>query len=255
TWGAPRFGRAASAGPIRARRVAPAAAENTSPPAAGMGEASIGRGDWPRETPLYLLARLVVVPLLKLLFRFRVEGLDRYPTGPVVIVANHLSALDPLFMAAAVPERVLMVGAAEYLKIPFVGWVMRTYGCIPVRRGEADLSAIKDSVRALQGGRKVVIFPEGQISPEPAPPQRGAAVVAARARVAFVPAAIVGSDRVFPMGARMIRLARVSVTFGPLHQPYGTTAHDYEAALAGAMMWVRRRWSTATESAGQRPSE
>jgi len=204
-----------------------------------MGRASASRRDWPTETPLYRLARIVVVPLLKLLFRFRVEGLDRYPAGPALIVANHLSALDPLFMAAAVPERVLMVGAAEYLKIPFVGWVMRTYGCIPVHRGEADLSAIKDSVRALQDGRKVVIFPEGRISPEPAPPQRGAAVVAAHARVPFVPAAIVGSDRVFPMGARMIRPARVSVTFGPLHQPYGTTAHDYEAALAGAMMWVR----------------
>lgn len=219
-----------------------------------MEAASPGR-DWPTETPLYRLARVVVVPLLKLLFRFRVEGLDRYPDGPVVIVANHLSALDPLLMAAAVPERVLMVGAAEYLRIPFVGWVMRTYGCIPVRRGEADLSAIKDSVRALQDGRKVVIFPEGRISPEPAPPQRGAAVVAARARVGFLPAAIVGSDRAYPMGARMIRPVRVSVSFGPLHQPYGTTPHDYEAALAGAMMWVRGRWAEGTASSGYRRSE
>ncbi len=204
-----------------------------------MGVPNAGHRDWPRETPLYWLARISVVPLLKLLFRFRVEGLDRYPSGPALIVANHLSALDPLFMAAAAPERVMMVGAAEFLRMPFIGWVMRTYGCIPIRRGEADLSAIKESVRALQDGRKVVIFPEGRISPEPAPPQRGAAVVAARARVPFVPAAIRGSDRVFPMSARMIRLARVSVAFGPVQQPYGTTAHDYEAALAGAMMWVR----------------
>jgi len=204
-----------------------------------MEAASTGRRAWPRETLLYRLARLIVVPLLKLLFRFRVEGLDRYPAGPALIVANHLSALDPLFMAAAVPERVLMMGAAEFLTMPFVGWVMRTYGCIPVRRGEADLSAIRASVRALRDGRKVVIFPEGRISPEPAPLQRGAAVVAAHARVALVPAAIVGSDRAFPMGARMIRPARVSVAFGPPHDPHGTTAHDYEAALAGAMSWVR----------------
>ncbi len=206
-----------------------------------MGARNTGHGDWPQETPLYWLARIFFLPLFKLLFRFRVEGLDRYPSGPALIVANHVSALDPMFMAAAAPERVLMVGAAEYLQIPFVGWVMRMYGCIPIHRGQADLSAIKDSVRALQDGRKVVIFPEGRISPDPAPPQRGAAVVAARAGVAFVPAAISGSDRVFPMGARMIRLARVSVTFGPVHQPYGTTTHDYEAALAGAMMWVRGR--------------
>lgn len=195
--------------------------------------------DWPRETLLYRLARAIVVPLLRVVFRFHVEGLDRYPAGPALIVANHLSALDPMFMAAAVPERVLMMGAAEFLTMPFVGWVMRTYGCIPVRRGEADLSAIKASVRALRDGRKVVIFPEGRISPEPAPLQRGAAVVASRARVAFVPAAIVGSDRAFPMGARLVRPARVSVAFGPPHAPRGTTTHDCEAALASAMLWVR----------------
>lgn len=204
-----------------------------------MGEASPGPRAWPRETLLYRLARLVVVPLLKGLFRFRVEGLDRYPTGPALIVANHPSALDALFVAAAVPERVLMMGAAEFLTMPLVGWVMRTYGCIAVRRGEADLSAIKESVRALRDGRKVVIFPEGRISPEPAPIQRGAAVVAEHARVAFLPAAIAGSDRAFPLGARMIRPARVSVAFGPLHRPAGTAAGDYETALAGAMQWVR----------------
>jgi 1-acyl-sn-glycerol-3-phosphate acyltransferase len=197
-----------------------------------------GRSAWPGTTRLFTLTRIVVRAALRLLFRFRVDGLGHVPAGPAVIVANHPSALDPLFLAAALPERVVFVGAEEFMAVPLVGWAMRTYGCIPVRRGKADLSAIKDSIRALEDGRKVVVFPEGQVSPQPAPPQRGAALIAARTRAPFVPVALRGTDRVFPLGARIPRLAAVRVRIGLPQRSSAAGTQEYEAMLARAMAWV-----------------
>lgn len=196
-------------------------------------------GPWPAETFLFRLTYILVRALLRLLFGFRVEGLAHYPAGPAVIVANHPSALDPLFLAAAVPERVLFVGAEEFLAMRGVGWAMRTYGCIPVRRGQVDRSAIRESLRALREGRKVVIFPEGRVSPEPAPLHRGAAMVAAEAGVPIAPAALAGTGRVFPLGARLPRQGRVWVRFGPPQPAPAIGREAQDAALAAAMAWVR----------------
>lgn len=210
-----------------------------------MDAASRVRRRWPRETLLFQVTRWVVRAALRGLFRFRVEGVEHYPAGPAVVVANHPSALDPLFIAAAVPERILFVGAAEFLAMPVVGWAMRTYGCIPVRRGEIDLSVIRESVCALRAGRKVAIFPEGRVTPEPGPLHRGAALIAARAGAPIVPVAVCGTDRVFPLGARVPRPGRVRVRIGSPQPPGPPAAVEQAAlaaaneALAAAMAWVR----------------
>lgn len=204
-----------------------------------MEEASPAPARWRRETPLFRLTRAAVYALLRLAFLFRVEGLEHFPAGPSVIVANHPSAVDPLFIGAAVPERLLFVAAQEFLVMRgAVGWAMRTYGCIAVRRGQIDVTAIRDSLRALADGRKVVLFPEGGISPEPRPPQRGAALITSRAGVPIVPAAIRGTGQVFPLGARLPRLGRVHLRFGAPIPPPGQDAEAAEAAVAAAMAWV-----------------
>ncbi len=156
-----------------------------------------------------------------------------------MVVANHPSALDPLFLAAALPERLLFLAAAEFFTLPLVGWAMRTYGCIPVRRGEADSAAVRGALLALGAGRKVAIFPEGRISPQPAPGHRGAALLAARAGVPVVPVAMVGTGRVFPLGAWLPRPGRVSVRIGPPIPPPGATRSPQEGAIEAAMAWIR----------------
>jgi 1-acyl-sn-glycerol-3-phosphate acyltransferase len=185
------------------------------------------------------LARILVRLLLRLLFRFRIEGLERFPPGPAVVVANHPSALDPMFIAAALPERVLFIAAAEFLSLRIVGWVMRAYGCIPVRRGEADSTAIREAMAVLAAGVKVGVFPEGRVSPQPGLLRRGAALIAGRAQVPVLPVAVLGSDRVFPLGARWPRLARVTVRFGPPLPASGPGRDAQEAVVEEAMAWVR----------------
>lgn len=211
-----------------------------------MGSDSTRAFRWPRETVLFRLTRAVVRALLRLLFKFRVVGLEHYPVGPAVIVANHPSALDPMFIAAAVPERLLFVGAGEFLSRPLVGWAMRAYGCIPVRRGEVDASVIKDSIRALAAGYKVGVFPEGRITPQPLPGHRGAALLAAHARVSIIPVALSGTGYVFPLYARFPRLGRVVVRIGPPLPPPAPDRASQEAVTAAAMSWIHGAVASTT---------
>lgn len=197
------------------------------------------RRDWPGETWLFRATRGAVRALLRPLFCFRVEGLEHFPAGPAVLVANHPSAVDPLFLAAAVPERLLFMAAAEFFALPALGWAMRTYGCIPVRRGEVDSAAVREALLALAAGRKVAIFPEGRVSPEPATGQRGAALLASRARVPVVPVAISGTGRVFPLGARFPRPGRVAVRIGLSLPPPGAGRAAQDEVTAAAMAWIQ----------------
>ncbi|MDR7457917.1 MAG: lysophospholipid acyltransferase family protein [Armatimonadota bacterium] len=211
----------------------------------------------PRLTPLFCATRLLVRGLLRLWVRFRVEGIGRYPAGPAVIVANHPSALDPMFIAAAVPDRVLFLAAREFLAWPLVGWAMRAYGCIPVRRGGVDTGAVRLALRALAAGVKVGVFPEGRVSPTPGPLRPGAGMLAAVAGVPLLPVAVIGSGRAFPLGARYPRPARVIVKIGATLPPPGAgggggRGQGREAPVGEAMAWVfaeagggvgvRRRW-------------
>jgi 1-acyl-sn-glycerol-3-phosphate acyltransferase len=204
-----------------------------------MMEAGSAAPAWPRVTVAFRAVRYLVRAVLRVFFRFRVEGLDGYPSGSAVLVANHPSALDPLFVAAAVPDRVLFIAAAEFLSWPVLGWAMKAYGCIPVRRGEVDASAVRAAVRALAAGVKVGVFPEGQVAPEPLPVRRGAGVIAARAGVRVVPVAVIGSDRVFPIGALVPRPGRVTVRIGLPQTVASSGREGREAATAAAIQWIR----------------
>ncbi|MDR7543574.1 MAG: lysophospholipid acyltransferase family protein [Armatimonadota bacterium] len=211
-------------------------------------EASSRRLLWTANTLLLRVARACLRALFRLLFRFRIEGAEHYPAGPAVIVANHPSALDPLFIAVALPERVVFVAAAEYLGMPLVGWAMRAYGCIPVRRGEVDAAAVRAALDALAGGLKVGLFPEGHVSPTPAPLRRGAGLIAARAGVSLLPVAVIGSGRVFPLGARLPRPHPVTVRVGPPVPAPPATRQGQEAAIMRAMVWIREHDAGASET-------
>lgn len=194
----------------------------------------------PRETLLYRLTYHTVRFLLRLFFGFRIEGAAHVPPGAALIVANHPSALDPVVLAAALPRRALFVGAAEFLTMPFVGWAMRAYGVIPVHRGQVDLSVVKEAVRALEAGALVGIFPEGRISPEGGVVKAGAGVLAARAGVPTVPAAILGTGRALPLGHYIPRPARVRVIFGPpLPPPPPGDRAAADQMVEEALSWVR----------------
>ncbi len=111
----------------------------------------------------YVLIYTIVKPFVRLLFPFRVRGLERLPTGGAVLCANHVSAADPVLIAVALPKDagLRFMAKKELFGNRLVGWFLRKCGAFPVNRGENDMSAIKTALKCLQSGEKLMIFPEG----------------------------------------------------------------------------------------------
>lgn len=102
-------------------------------------------------------------PLLWLIYPTRILAKERFPQeGGALCVCNHFSAMDanPILARLIKKKRHVMI-KAEMFKNRLVGDFLRAMGGIPVRRGEADLAAVKEVMSALNKGEKVVVFPEG----------------------------------------------------------------------------------------------
>lgn len=161
----------------------------------------------------HLLTALVGVPV-------RVEGARHLPRGgPFVVVANHASHVDPLFLVRLLEEPAVFAAVAGLADHPLLRLGLRRMHAYLVGggdrlRGVADAQALTDTVR---GGRTVVFFPEGRRSPAPGlePFRMGAFLVAARAGAPLVPVALQGTRAVLPVGRSLPRRATVTVTVGP----------------------------------------
>src|SRR5690242_21879718 len=116
-----------------------------------------------RTRPLYVLAALVGWPVLHLLYRMRVDGLEHIPRdGGFVLAANHVSNFDPWPLGVPLwPGRQLHFMAKSELFNPALGWALRHGGAFPVRRGEQDEEAIATAVAICRRGDVVAMFPEG----------------------------------------------------------------------------------------------
>jgi 1-acyl-sn-glycerol-3-phosphate acyltransferase len=178
------------------------------------------------------------------LFHFTVVGAERLPvSGAAVLVANHVSWLDPIIVPLALPRKPAFLAMEELWRMPVVGIVMRVYGplAIPLNRGAVDATALKRSLRALQAGALLIVFPEGGISPsgELRPFHRGAAMLAARAGAPIIPVAIQGTAEALPLGRMLPRRRPITVRIGTPITPASQQREDLERASEDAAAQIR----------------
>jgi len=112
----------------------------------------------------FRFAYTVVKLAVRLLFPFRVVGLENIPEGGALICGNHSSLWDPLVIGVAMPKdsNLAFMAKDQLFHIPVLGFLIRRLGAFPVRRGEGDLTAIKTAMRCLQEGKRLILFPEGR---------------------------------------------------------------------------------------------
>jgi 1-acyl-sn-glycerol-3-phosphate acyltransferase len=167
---------------------------------------------------LFSAARVTAAPALRALYNVRVEGIEAVPAhGAAVIAPNHLSFLDPFFVALVVPRFITFIGKAEY----FDSWQTRVFmelaGVIPVRREDPSESSLAAGVKVLEAGNLLGIFPEGTRSPDGRlyKGKTGAARMALEVGCPVVPTGLIGTRHVLPKEARIPGLGpRVTVKFG-----------------------------------------
>jgi 1-acyl-sn-glycerol-3-phosphate acyltransferase len=159
-------------------------------------------GIWP--------AIVVVYPVASMLFRLRYRHAERIPpTGPVLLVANHVSVLDPMacgrlvFDAGRIPQFL----AKESLFKGVLGLLLRAAGQIPVARFTADArGSVSAAQEALGEGRVIVIYPEGSVTRDPdwwpMQARTGVARLALTTDAVVVPVAQWGPQRVHDYHAK-----------------------------------------------------
>ena len=111
---------------------------------------------------LYGFLKVFFFFLFKLWLRLEVRGTEHIPArGPVVLACNHLSLLDPPVLGEAATRRIHCMAKEELFHNPIFGYIIRSLGAFPVRRGAADRNAIKHGMELLKRGEVVAVFPEG----------------------------------------------------------------------------------------------
>jgi 1-acyl-sn-glycerol-3-phosphate acyltransferase len=172
----------------------------------------------------YLLKYVLIGPLLRLLFRPQVEGLENIPDqGPAIIAGNHLSFSDHFLMPAILHRKITFLAKQEYftgpgLKGRLIASFFRQAGQIPVDRTgrKAAQSAVREGLAVLGHGELMGIYPEGTRSHD-GRLYKGHTGVAAMAIVSgapVVPCAMVGTFEVQPPGRIIPKIRRVRIRFG-----------------------------------------
>jgi 1-acyl-sn-glycerol-3-phosphate acyltransferase len=116
------------------------------------------------ERAVYALGKFYAIFLTTFLFPLKVQGRENLPkSGPFIIIANHISMLEVFFIPRILmPLRTVFMAKSELFSHgAFLSWVLRVAGGFPVKRGTADIGAIKQSLEVLKAGDVFAIFPEG----------------------------------------------------------------------------------------------
>ena len=147
-----------------------------------------------------------------LIFRTRVIGAENIPaSGAFILAANHVSNWDPPFLGTFIDREVCYMGKEELFKNPVMAWACRNLHVFPVKRGTADKTAIKTAVKILKDGKCLGIFPEGTRSKtgKLGKAEAGVSLIAAMTKAPIIPAAIVGTEKIFSRAKFFPRLAVV----------------------------------------------
>jgi 1-acyl-sn-glycerol-3-phosphate acyltransferase len=182
------------------------------------------------------------------LWRVKITGLENIPTsGGVLMIMNHVSSIDPFLAVGSVRSRyVVPISKVENLEVPVVGWLIRQWGTVTLRRGEPELRVLSNLIEIMKAGEVVMIAPEGTRSPQGLrEPKEGFAFLATKADAVVVPMGISAGAIDWKTRMKQFRKADVHVNFGkpfrfntaqgrPTREVLASMSHEamYQLALA-----------------------
>ena len=158
--------------------------------------------------------KAIARPIFRLLFPFRVKGLENVPTDdrPLIVCCNHISMVDPVFLLFAQKRAdIYFMGKAELFRSGFLAWLLgKQCGSFPVSRGKGDMGALDCAERLVAERKWMGIFPEGTRSKtgELGRFKSGAALIAAKTQAYVLPVSVTTKDQ------KVKAFRRVTVSFG-----------------------------------------
>lgn len=151
-------------------------------------------------------------------FRVRFEGVHHVPlAGPLIVAPNHVTYADPPLVSLPVRRLIYYMAWRRLFQVPGFGWLIRQLGAFPVDTEASDSRAIRETVRLLEAGAAVMIFPEGGRSRDGRlqPFKPGAFRLACSLGVPVVPVTIVGGHDAWPPHRFLPRPGRITIVYHP----------------------------------------
>jgi len=200
--------------------------------------------------PFHLwLIRLVMKPVFRGIFHLlgsvKITGRENIPYGrPYVVAMNHVSMFDPPFVTAFWPEQLEIIGAADVFDKPIQGLILKTYGVMPVRRGDYERTLLVKIVNIVKSGVPFLIAPEGGRSHVPAMRRAkpGIGYIIEQTGVPVVPAALVGTTEDYWQRAKRFERPQLEMRIGkPINLPEITSKGNerHEARQQNADLVMR----------------
>ena len=137
------------------------------------------------------------------LMGWKIHDVENLPVeGPVILAINHVSLWDPIVAASSLPRHVSFMAKEELFAIPVLGWIFSKLGAFPVKRGQGDMNAIRQSLALLKEGQILGLFPEGTRSKngEVQKGLPGMVLLMERSKASVVPIKVLGTKRLLKKG-------------------------------------------------------
>ncbi len=189
---------------------------------------------------LYHLMKAFAVPLIGLYHRVTTYGKNNFDHNRnYVVVGNHVSHLDPIYIAAFFPKPLHYMAKKELFESKFLKWLLEHIGAFPVNREAADLGAVKKALRLLKDNESMGIFPEGGRAEkwDEQALKQGAAFFALRSKTPVLPVVIFGTKQAKPKGSNWVTPKKVRILYGqPIPIPEGDmSVNEFGAVIKQAM--------------------
>lgn len=149
----------------------------------------------------FVLLYACVWPVFRIIIPVKSVNRHNIPEGAALYCPNHTRLTDPLCLAFALghPRQIHAMAKEELMNIPLLGGLLKRAGIFGVKRGKADIGAIKKAMRCLKDGERLMMFPEGtrHQDGEMRDAKTGCAMVAVRTGVPIVPVFIPAKKKLF----------------------------------------------------------
>ena len=183
---------------------------------------------------MWTLARIIVTPIYRLLFRFRITGRENIPKeGGLILCANHISNHDPLVVGISSPRNLHFLAKEELYRYKIFRPLMRGLKVIPVNRDKPSMDTLKQVIKVLKEGNTVGIFMQGRrrrkslSEPEMGDYKAGVALFAIKSQVPVVP--IYLQSRYLPFSKVIVSIGE-PISFEEYHGKRVKTEELNEAA-------------------------
>ena len=177
-----------------------------------------------------LVSRVIIFPIYRLIFRGNLLGRQNIPKeGSFILVSNHGSLLDPPLLGHAIGRNISFMAKSELFSVPILGFIIKSCGAYPVKRGIVDKTTIKTACQKLSNDNSIGIFIDGtrQKNGRVNKPKQGAALLSFKNQKLLLPVAIINSHRLARLKFFIPFFTKIVIKVGkPIPPPESASKND-----------------------------